>query len=188
VKLTGVAKHAVTSDWPGHYQAQFWSDRALAYQIVLILFVGALIGSPITLVVSVGIVLAAVGAGVALGASLGFLPGWEILSAMPLLIVIVGFVSAVVAFPRRTNLYERYRPGTQTLITLSDGLLRLYANSVVVQIAISDVVALRRFGALSAIETDDGKYVVIPSTLVPHRPDATQPFNGGQRWRASVTY
>jgi prepilin signal peptidase PulO-like enzyme (type II secretory pathway) len=136
-----------------------------------------------TFLVTFGLLLVALVAGTLLAALMDFQSGWIVVAFIPLAIVVVGWSSAIISFPRRTQLYAWYRPGTEVKIFVADGAFVVSANSRDVRMGLDDVKRMHRFGALAAIQFRDLQYVVIPAKLVPHWPDAAKPLNLNKRWK-----
>lgn len=182
--LSSMAKKPSPSlGWPPNYRARFWSDRWLPYEVAFIFSVVGVFKSWGIFLQSFGLLVVALAAGGVLGAFMDFQSGWIVVAFIPLVIVVVGWVSAILSFPRRTELYAWYRPGSEVNIFVADGAFVVSANSRDVRMGLDDVKRIHRFGALSAIQFRDLQYVVVPSKLLPHWPDPTVPLNLNKRWR-----
>jgi hypothetical protein len=133
------------------------------------MFVLGLIRPIRNLLLALGIVLAALGVGWLIGLGFQFQPHWQLFGAVPLAIVLIGVVSALLAYPRRTDFYDRYRPGSESIVLVGEGIVTFSFNSQVIRANVDDVTRVWRFGELSAIEFNGGKCVILPSAFVPHR-------------------
>ena len=164
-----MSEASVTAHWPSKFRARFWAHGLLAYQATLIMFVLGLFRNIKNFLLAVGLVVAALGLGWLIGLGFHFQPYWQLFGAVPIAIVLFGFVSALLAYPRRTDLYDRYRPGSESMVLVADGVVSFSFNSHVVRAKVEDVTRVSRFGELSAIEFAGGRCVILPTAFVPHR-------------------
>jgi hypothetical protein len=173
---------SVTAHWPSKFRARFWSHGLLAYQATLIMFVLGLVRPIRNLLLALGLVLAALAVGWLIGVGFHFQPYWQLFGAIPIAIVLIGVVSALLGYPRRTDLYDRYRTGSESMVLVADGILTFSFNSQIIRANVNDVTRVSRFGSLSAIEFTGGRCVILPTAFVPHRIGEGSGREVNKRW------
>jgi hypothetical protein len=162
-------KEGATANWPTKYRAQYWSQGTLAYRATAIMFlVGTLKSSTNMLKVFGGLAVAAVVGGL-IGAVTRVPGGWLVFALATIVLTIAGGVAAIISYPRRSGMFDWYRPGTVSRIAVANGILMLSLNSHVSNRPVDSVIRVWRFGDLSAIEFSDRRSVVVPTVFVPHR-------------------
>jgi hypothetical protein len=155
----------------------------LPYQAAAIMFlVGTLKSSRNSLMVLGGLAVAASIGGL-IGVAAGFPAYWLVFALAGILLIIAGGVTAIVSYPRRSGMFDWYRPGTVSQIAVADGVLVLSLNSHVFKRPVDTVVRVWHFGELSAIETSDRRSIVVPTPFVPHRIAAGTGRQTNARWR-----
>jgi hypothetical protein len=173
---------SVTTHWPSKFRARFWSHGLLAYQATLIMFVLGLVRSIRNLLLALGLVVGALGVGWLIGLGFHFQPYWQLFGAIPIAIVLIGAASALLGYPRRTDFYDRYAPGSESKVLLADGILSFSFNSQIIRTNVSDVTRVSRFGELTAIEFTSGRCVIVPTAFVPHRIGEGSGREVNKRW------
>jgi hypothetical protein len=179
------SEKSATATWPPKYRAQFWSHGRLAYRVAAVQFSVGVLKSPANLLSALGVLLAAVGAAILLGAISGFPAYWPVFVVVALLVIIAGGSSAILAYPHRSQMFDRYRPGTKSQIFVAKGMLEISLNSHLFIHEIAEVKRVWRFGDLSAIEFTDNRSVVVPTPFVPHWTKAGDGPEISPRWGKS---
>lgn len=109
-----------------------------------------------------------VGIGVGIAFSTNFELGWVPLAALPLMVLIAGSVVSIFTYPRRSTLYDQYRPGAEIRVATQDGKVIFSLNGQVIVYPFDDVKRVWAFGKLAAIQFRDLRAVVLPADFVPH--------------------
>lgn len=150
--------------WPPLYHSEASPGRFLAVETSLIWAARAVAATPKRGLRSLGIIVAVLGAGVALAALDRFGEDWLIYFGLPVAPLVVGVVGGTFASLSRTRSLVGSR--TVTEVHVADGVLDAYLNGHRFSANISEVKRIRRLPGAAVIEYDDNSVVVVPPGAV----------------------
>ena len=159
--------------WPDNFQSSFVAVRSLRYRVAWFSFFVGIVKTPARVAGTAGIVVVAIGIGIALAGLTSFPSYWPWIAVIPPVFLVAIVVYTVFNFPSRLASYDRYRPGSSSRVTIENGQIRFLLNNHSVTQPVGEAMRIWHFGSLSAIEFKSTKFIVIPTSCMPHKSSRT---------------